>query len=117
MRQRYYGFKAGGVAVRSKRASIDAVANVRADEHLQPRPEHDGLALATYAIMSGFVAVTLGAAISLAVPVQQRIPWWAVATGLVAVTAGIGHESQALKTWRLVCRRWLRRLLKVSASS
>lgn len=103
--------------MRSKQASIGAVANVRPDEHLQPRLEHQPLTLPTYAILSGCVAVVVGAAISLAVPAQQRIPWWAVATGVVAVAAGIGHESQAFRTSCLVFRRWLRRLLDVLVSS
>jgi protein-S-isoprenylcysteine O-methyltransferase Ste14 len=103
-------FQGPGVAVRNQQASIDAIAKARADEHLQPRPEHDTVILAAYAILSGFVAVVVGAAISLAVPAQQRIPWWTVATGVVAITAGIAHESKAFRTSRLVCRRWLHRL-------
>lgn len=106
-----------GVTVRNKEASIDAMADVRADEHPQPRSEHDGLTLTAYAILSGLVAFVVGGATSLAVPAQQRIPWWAVVTGVVAITAGIVHESESFRTSRLACRRCLRRLLKVLVSS
>lgn len=106
-----------GVGVRNRHASIDAMANMRTDEHPQPRPEHDFLTLTAYAVLSGFVAVVVGAAISLAAPAQQRIPWWAVVTGVVAVTAGILHESRVFRISRLACRRWLRRILKVLVSS
>lgn len=76
-----------------------------------------GLALIAYSVVSGTVAFVLGALLCLAVHGSQRLALWSVGTGVVAVTAGIAHESRPLTVCRLACGRCLRRLAKPSTTS
>ena len=96
----------------------DVAAPWRAEEHVQIASlAQRGLALIVYSVISGTVAFVLGAFVSLTVQGSQRLALWSAGTGVVAVTAGIAHESQLLTTCRLACGRWLRRLAKTSPTS
>lgn len=76
-----------------------------------------GLVLIVYSLISGTVAFVLGAVLSLTVQGSQRLALWSAGTGVVAVTAGIAHESRLLTACRLACGRCLRRLAKPSTTS
>jgi hypothetical protein len=97
----------------------DVDAPWRAEERVRvaSTPGRRGLALIVYSVISGTVAFVLGAVLSLAVQGSQRLALWSAGTGVVAVTAGIAHESRLLTACRLACGRRLRRLAKPSATS
>jgi hypothetical protein len=91
----------------------DVAAPWRAEEHVQVTSlAQRGLALIVYSVISGTVAFVLGAVLSLAVQGSQRLALWSASTGVIAVTAGIAHESRLLTACRLACGRCLRRLAK-----
>jgi hypothetical protein len=75
-----------------------------------------GLALVVYSVISGTIAFVLGGLLSLAAQGSHRLALWSASTGVVAVTAGIVHESRLLTACRLACGRCLRRLAKPSPS-
>jgi len=106
-----------GVDVHHERAPVGAALQVRADDRPQPRPHRFALVLIMYSILSGFVALVMGAVISLAAPAPQRLPWWAGATGVIAIAAGVAYHSRLLKSSRFVCRRWLHWFANFSTSS
>jgi hypothetical protein len=96
----------------------NADAPWRAGEGVRiPSRSRRGLALIVYSVLSGTIAFALGAALSLAVQGSQRLAVWSAGTGVVAVAAGVAHESRLLTDCRLACGRWLRRLARLSPIS
>jgi hypothetical protein len=58
-----------------------------------------------YFLISGTVSVMVGAAVSLAASGMGRLVLWSVATGVVAVSAGIAYESRLFRAGvRRFCR-------------
>jgi hypothetical protein len=93
----------------------DVDAAWRTEERVQVASlGRQGLALIVYSVISGTVAFVLGAVLSLAVHGSQRLALWSAGTGVIAVTAGIAHESRFLTACRLACGRRLRRFAKPS---
>jgi hypothetical protein len=93
-----------------------ADARSRVETHLPPVLNRLRPALITYCVVSGTVAVIIGAAVSLVAPGPQRLALWAVVTAAVAVVAGVAGESRWLNWCRLACGGLLRRLVKPSSS-
>ena len=106
----------GGDVAPEHAPDVDALW--RAEESVRVASRgRQGLALIVYSVISGTVAFVLGALLSLAVHGSHRLALWSVGTGVVAVTAGIAHESRLLTACRLACGRCLRRLAKPSTTS
>ena len=119
MEYAHYGYQSIGVDVAREHAP-NADAPWRAEERVQvPVPSwgRRGSALIVYSVISGTVAFVLGAVLSLTVQGSQRLALWSAGTGVVAVAAGVAHESRLLTACRLACGRWLRRLAKPSSTS
>jgi hypothetical protein len=106
-----------GVDVDHERASTGLGAQMYAEEHDRSRSEQVTPGVVIYSIASGLVAIVVGAAVSLLTPTSQRLIWWAGSACAVAVAAGILYESRFINDSRLVCPRWVRRLVKPLISS
>jgi|HubBroStandDraft_2_1064218.scaffolds.fasta_scaffold67791_1 hypothetical protein len=73
--------------------------------------------LIVYSLVSGALATTAGAAMSLAFSGGARLAVWCVVAGGSSVAAGLVRESSPVSSCWSACCRWLSRLASLSASS
>jgi hypothetical protein len=73
--------------------------------------------LIAYSLVSGALATTAGAAMSLAFSGGARLAVWCAVASAAAVAAGLVRESSTVSSCWSACRRWLSRLAGLSASS
>jgi hypothetical protein len=76
-----------------------------ADDLADPRASLIG-----YSLVSGTLAMAVGAAASLLAAGPVRVVVWCAVAALVSVTAGLVRESGPVSAGRSFCRRWLSRL-------
>lgn len=68
---------------------------IAADRRAMQQEEAKGPALLLYSLVSGLVALGVGAVASFAASSEEgKLVLWSVVTGITAVTAGAAHESR-----------------------
>jgi hypothetical protein len=89
---------------------------LRADERQAARHDHLTLVVISYSLISGTVAVVIGAAVSLAAPGLDPLALWSIVAAAVAVSAGLVYDSDLMRACCFACLRLLHRLAKPSTS-
>jgi hypothetical protein len=78
------------------------------DERVSSQEKAEEGAPLIYSLISGFVALGIGAVASFAASSEEgKLLIWSVVTGSIAVTAGAAHESQRVRNLSRSVVRWI----------
>jgi hypothetical protein len=86
--------------------AADARRLVGKNQGAQKREQAWVLATVSYSLVSGFVALAVGAVASFAASGMSKLTLWFTVTAVTAVAAGIAYDSRLIRNSRIAVTRW-----------